>query len=178
MFDTTLFRLRFSVSWPCLIFSCIFTIYLDSQYHDNMQFFSVPWRGDHVWFFHVFSLYLFTFSVPWRGDYGEFFMYFHCILGSMMWLPLAIFFNVFSLFFFIISSKWMDEELWEQDKDLNRKPWIVYVQSNLHPPRPSWSWSYMVVGFTTTGAIGVLSPLKLLIRTMFMARCNRYNIMW
>ena len=133
----------------------------------------------------------------------DFFMYFHCIylhslfhdvatmgnfscIFTVFWVPwcdyhsfpLAIFFNVFSLFFFIISSKWMDEELWEQDKDLNRKPWIVYVQSNLHPPRPSWSWSYMVVGFTTTGAIGVLSPLKLLIRTMFMARCNRYNIMW
>jgi len=34
----------------------------------------------------------------------------------------------------------------------------------------------MVVGFTTTCEI--LSPLKLWVRTQFMARCTRYNIMW
>jgi len=36
----------------------------------------------------------------------------------------------------------------------------------------------MVVGFTSTYANQCLSPLTLWVRTPFMARCTRYNIMW
>jgi len=36
----------------------------------------------------------------------------------------------------------------------------------------------MVVGFTTTCAIGAYHHKKLWVRTPFMVRCTRYNIMW
>jgi len=42
---------------------------------------------------------------------------------------------------------------------------------------PSWSWSYSswIYNYLCNHC---LSPLKLWIRTPFMARCTRYNIMW
>jgi len=42
---------------------------------------------------------------------------------------------------------------------------------------PSWSWSY---GSWIDNYLCILclSPLKLWVRTPFMARCTRYNIMW
>jgi hypothetical protein len=42
---------------------------------------------------------------------------------------------------------------------------------------PSWSWSYgsWINIFLCNQC---LSPLKLWVRTLFMARCTRYNIMW
>ena len=42
---------------------------------------------------------------------------------------------------------------------------------------PSWSWSYgsWIYNYLWNQC---LSPLKLWVRTPFMARCTRYNIMW
>jgi len=39
---------------------------------------------------------------------------------------------------------------------------------------PSWSWSYgsWIYNYLSP------SPLRLWVRTPFMARCTRYNIMW
>jgi hypothetical protein len=44
---------------------------------------------------------------------------------------------------------------------------------------PSWSWSYMVVGFTNTYAINqCTSLLALWVQPQVMASFFRYNIMW
>jgi len=41
----------------------------------------------------------------------------------------------------------------------------------------SWPWSYgnWIYNYLCNQ---FLSPLKLWVRTLFMARCTRYNIMW
>ena len=46
--------------------------------------------------------------------------------------------------------------------------------------RQLWSWSYGIVGFTTTCRLynQYQSPLKLWVWIPLMARCTRYNIMW
>jgi hypothetical protein len=48
-------------------------------------------------------------------------------------------------------------------------PWLVLG--------PSWSWSYgsWIYNYLWNQ---FLSPLKLWVRTLFMARHTRYNIMW
>jgi hypothetical protein len=57
--------------------------------------------------------------------------------------------------------------------------WSIYHLSCLfHLLRPSWSWSRMVVEFYNYLCNRCLPPLKLWVRTPFMVRCTRYNIMW
>jgi hypothetical protein len=55
---------------------------------------------------------------------------------------------------------------------------ILLLHWNLHIKEgPSWSWSYgsWIYHYLLNQCI---SPLKLWVRTSFMAKCNRYNTMW
>jgi hypothetical protein len=54
---------------------------------------------------------------------------------------------------------------------------IICFMCSLFLPGPSWSWSYgsLIYNFLCNQC---LSPLKLWVRSPFMARCTPYNIMW
>jgi len=66
---------------------------------------------------------------------------------------------------------------WLQTCSASIFPFTTFITSIVQSSCPSWPWSYGSLIFNFLCNQCILS-LKLWVRTPFMARCTRYNIMW
>jgi hypothetical protein len=78
---------------------------------------------------------------------------------------------------YLLCFDWMILEFKHRaQKFMTIRHWRLHNNDYLNK-RPSWAWSYgsWIYNYMCNQC---LSPLKLWVRTPFMARCTRYNIMW